>query len=158
MSAPRRFSTLELIRWIAMAQRRAGHERMRARGLTPEQGFVLGHLVQHPGAIQREIAVATRTSAASVTSLLQGLQRRGLIERRTEDGDERSKKVYATRSGTELIAGLGEAMHAADETILAALDPAERAALDALVRKITDALPAPGTGRPADQETETRRP
>jgi DNA-binding MarR family transcriptional regulator len=57
--------------------------------------LVLGYLVQNPGAIQRDIAQVSRTSAASVTSLLQGLERRGLVERRTEQGNERSKRVYA---------------------------------------------------------------
>ena len=83
---------------------------------------MLGYLVQNPGAIQRDIAQISRTSAASVSSLLQGLERRGLVERRTEDGDERSKRVYATPAGAELIAGFDTAMAAADETILAPLD------------------------------------
>ena len=50
----------------------------------------------------------TRTSAASVSSLLQGLERRGLVERRTEEGNERSKRVYATPAGVELIAGFDD--------------------------------------------------
>ena len=85
----------------------------------------------------------SRTSAASVSSLLQGLERRGLVERRTEAGDERSKRVYATPAGAELIAGFDTAMAAADETILAPLDQAERATLHALLTKITAELPQP---------------
>ena len=104
---------------------------------------MLGYLVQNPGAIQRDIAQMSRTSAASVSSLLQGLERRGLVERRTEDGDERSKRVYATPAGVELIAGFDTAMAAADETILAPLDQAERATLHALLTKITAELPQP---------------
>ena len=104
---------------------------------------MLGYLSQNPGAIQRDIAQISRTSAASVSSLLQGLERRGLVERRTEAGDERSKRVYATPDGIELIAGFEAAMAAADETILAPLDQAERATLHALLTKITAELPQP---------------
>jgi len=104
---------------------------------------VLGYLVQNPGAIQRDIAAVSRTSAASVSSLLQGLERNGLVERRTEPGNERSKRVYATPAGSELIAGFDTAMAAADETILAPLDQAERASLHALLTKITAVLPQP---------------
>src|SRR6478735_12331772 len=111
-------SSLELLRWIGWAQRKAGEDWIREREISFEQGFVLGYLVQNPGSIQRDIAEVTRTSAASVSSLLQGLERRGLIERRT-DGDERSKRVYATPDGIELIAGFDAAMAAADDTILA---------------------------------------
>jgi len=136
-------SSLELVRWIGWAQRKAGEDWIRARELSHEQGFVLGYLAQNPGVIQRDIAQISRTSAASVSSLLQGLERRGLVERRTEGGDERRKRVYATAEGAELIAGFEAAMAAADETILAPLNDTERATLQALLEKITAQLPQP---------------
>jgi MarR family transcriptional repressor of mepA len=136
-------SALELVRWIGWAQRKVGEDWIRARELSHEQAFVLGYLVQNPGAIQRDIAQITRTSPASVSSLLQGLERRGLVERRTEGGNERSKRVYATPEGSELIAGFDIAISEADETILAPLDQAERATLLALLTKITAELPQP---------------
>ena len=143
MDAPKLTSTLELLRWVGWAQRKAGEDWIRERELSHEQAFVLGYLVQTPGAIQRDIAEISRTSAASVSSLLQGLERRGLVERRTESGNERSKRVYATAAGAELIAGFETAMAAADETILTPLDQSERAALHALLTKITAELPRP---------------
>jgi len=143
MDAPKLTGTLELARWIMWAQRKAAEDWIRARELSFEQSFVLGYLVKKPGAIQRDIAQMTRTSAASVSSLLQGLERRGLIERRTEQGDERSKRVYATPAGVQLIGGLDAAMSAADATILAPLTKAERATLHALLTKITAKLAQP---------------
>lgn len=143
MNAPLSTHPLDLVRWIGWAQLKAGEDWVRERGLSHQQSFVLGYLVQNPGAIQRDIAAVSRTSAASVSSLLQGLERRGLVERRTEDGDERSKRVFATQAGTELIAGFDTAMAAANETILAPLDEAERAQLHALLSKITAELPQP---------------
>jgi MarR family transcriptional regulator, repressor for mepA len=140
---PLRSSTLGLLRWIGWAQMKAGEEWVRARELSREQSFALGFLVQNPGAIQRDIAQMTRTSAASVSSLLQGLERRGLVERRTEPGDERSKRVYATAEGAELIAGFDVAMADLEESILAPLDATERATLQALLTKVTSALPTP---------------
>ena len=143
MDAPKLTTALELVRWIGWAQRKAGEDWIRARGLSHEQAFVLGYLTQNPGAIQRDIAQISRTSAASVSSLLQGLERNGLVERRTDPGNERSKRVHATPAGTELIAGFDTAMAAADETILAPLNEAERATLHALLTKITAELPQP---------------
>lgn len=136
-------SSLELVRWIGWAQRKAGEDWIRERELSHEQGFVLGYLVQNPGSIQRDIAQISRTSAASVSSLLQGLERRGLVERRTEPGNERSKRVFATPAGAELIAGFETAMAAADETILAPLNQDERETLLALLKKVTAVLPQP---------------
>ncbi|MBF4599205.1 MarR family transcriptional regulator [Frigoribacterium sp. VKM Ac-1396] len=136
-------TTLGLLRWVGWAQRKAGEDWVTSRELSPEQAFVLGYLVKAPGAIQRDIAAMTRTSAASVSSLLQGLERRGLVDRRTQDGDERRKRVYATPAAADLISGFDDAMIAADESILAPLDQAERDTLHALLATITSALPRP---------------
>ena len=136
-------SGLELVRWIGWAQMKAGEEWIRERELSHAQSFVLGYLVQNPGAIQRDIAQVSRTSAASVSSLLQGLERRGLVERRTEDGNERTKRVYATNAGAELISGFDSAMAAAEQQIFAPLSDEERATLVGLLTKVTTELPQP---------------
>lgn len=141
-------SNLELLRWIGWAQQQAGLEWIRERDLTHQQSFVLGYLTQNPGAIQRDIVEMTRTTPASVSSLLQGLERRGLIERRIETGNQRSKRVYATDAGAELISGFDTAMHDAEESILAPLDRDERDTLHALLTKVTATLPRPT--RPTD--------
>ncbi|PPF87799.1 MarR family transcriptional regulator [Subtercola sp. Z020] len=140
---PRLTTSLELLRWIGWAQMMAGQDWVRERDLSREQSFVLGYLVQNPGAIQRDIADVSRTSAASVSSLLQGLERRGLIDRRTEGGNERSKRVYATLEGAELIEGFDAAMAATEDAILAPLSAEERETLHELLLKVTSVLPRP---------------
>ncbi|MCU1413092.1 MAG: transcriptional regulator [Microbacteriaceae bacterium] len=140
---PQFTTSLELLRWIGWAQMMAGQDWVRERDLSREQSFALGFLVQNPGSMQRDIAEMTRTSAASVSSLLQGLEKRGLIERRIGGGDQRSKRVYATPAGAELIAGFDIAMNDLEEKILAPLDEQERVTLHALLTKVTSVLPQP---------------
>ncbi|NIY62647.1 MarR family winged helix-turn-helix transcriptional regulator [Streptomyces malaysiensis] len=135
---------LEQLKIINWAQVRAGQDWIRSRGLTMQQAFVLSYLTDNPGAIQRHIAQATRTTAANVSGVLRGLEARDLVERRFEDGDERSKRVFATDAGIELVAGREEAMIAVDESILAPLTRSERAALQTLLDKITADLPILG--------------
>lgn len=135
---------LGLLRWIGFAQRRGADEWVRERDLSMEQGFVVGWLVDNPGSIQRDVARMTRTSAASVSSLLQGLERRGLIERRTEGGDERSKRVYATDAGADLVRGFETAMEQVDAQILAPLDAEEQETLRRLLTRVAEVLPEPG--------------
>lgn len=135
--------SFELFRSITQAQRKAAEEWSRTRDLTFEQAMVLGYLEQRPGAIQRDIAQMSRTTAANVSLLLKGLERRGLIERRTEGGNERSKRVYATPAGIELIVGFNAAMADVDETIFAPLNEDEQASLEDLLDKINAQLPQP---------------
>jgi MarR family transcriptional repressor of mepA len=137
---PFRDPNFALMRQIVSAQWRAGEEWIREREISIEQGGVLGYLLDHPGAIQRDIAKATNRGEASVSAMLQKLDKRGLVERRAENGDDRSKRVYATPAGAELIAGLDVAMAAVDEVILAALTVNERRKLEAVLRKITAGL------------------
>lgn len=134
---------LQLMRWIGWAQRKGAEEWVRERELTQEQSFVLGYLQRQPGAIQRDIAEITRTSAASVSSLLQGLERRGLIERRSDAENARTKRVFATPAGIALIDGFTDAMLALDDGLLAPLDSNERKQLRSLLTKITAELPEP---------------
>ena len=143
MKEPEFTTPLELLRWIGWAQMKAGEEWIRERELSHPQSFVLGYLVQNPGAIQRDIAEVSRTTAASVSSLLQGLEARQLVERRADADNERIKRVYATEAGAELIAGFDESMKATEETILAPLDATERETLRALLTKVTAQLPRP---------------
>jgi len=143
MTDPEFTTSLELLRWVGWAQMQAGLEWFRERDISREQGFVLGLLKQHPGSSQREIAETTRTSAASVSSLLQGLEKRGLVERRTDAESARTKRVYATPDGIALIEGFEPAMLAVEATILAPLDEHERDAFHRLLVKITSVLPRP---------------
>ena len=141
--APRMDSPLQQMRWIGWAQRQAAEEWVRERDLTQEQAFVLGYLQRSPGAIQRDVAAVTRTSAASVSSLLQGLERRGLVERRTDAANGRTKVVHATDEGIALIAGFEDAMLALDDVLLAPLSADERTTLQTLLQKVTAELPEP---------------
>ncbi|MFC9652726.1 MarR family winged helix-turn-helix transcriptional regulator [Streptomyces sp. NPDC056937] len=127
---------LEKLKLINWAQMQAGQEWIRSRGLSTQQAFVLDYLAGHPAAIQRDIAEATRTSAANISGILRGLEARGLVERRYE-ADDRSKRVFTTDAGLELIDGHEEAMLAVDESILTPLTPEERVTLQALLDKIT---------------------
>jgi MarR family transcriptional regulator, repressor for mepA len=140
-------SSFHLFRRIGWAQTKAGEDWVRSRDLSHEPSFMLGFLVQIPGAIQRDIAQMARTSAASVSSLLQGL--------------ERSKRVFATEAGAELISGFEAAMMAADETILAPLDEAEpRHSTPCSPRSLVNCLsrPASHLAHPRRRSTVTSRP
>src|ERR1700712_4535684 len=121
-------TNLELLRWIGWAQMKAGQDWVRERDLSQEQSFALGFLEQNPGSIQRDIAEMTRTSAASVSSLLQGLERRGLVERRGAASSGRTKLVYATPAGIDLTSGFDTAMRELEDVILAPLNHDEREA------------------------------
>ena len=71
------------IRILGFAARQAADDWVRSSGLTRQQAFTLGYIErqQDRGVMAREIAEMSGTTAASVASLIQGLEDRGYLTR-----------------------------------------------------------------------------
>ena len=67
--------------------------------LTPGQPKILDYLLFHDGAVQKEIAEACHIEPATITSVLLGMEKKGLILRRNINGNRRSLYVYLTDTG-----------------------------------------------------------
>ena len=74
---------------------------LKNEGLTSGQPKVLEYLAEHDGAMQKDIAAACRIEPATMTSLLCGMEKKGLITRSAPD--RRSLSVYLTEKGRMLI-------------------------------------------------------
>ena len=70
--------------------------------LTPGQPKVLDYLRDHDGATQKEIAAACYIEAATITSVLNGMEAKGLIERNRLNGSRRCYHVFMTGKGQKL--------------------------------------------------------
>ncbi len=70
-------------------------------GLTAGQPKVLDYLGLHDGSMQKHIAAGCQIDPATLTGLLSRMEEKGLIERRSRDGDRRSLYVYLTAEGWE---------------------------------------------------------
>lgn len=68
-------------------------------GLTPGQPKILDYLLHHDGAIQKDIAIFCHIEPASLTVILNGMESKGYIERKTVGNDRRSLHVYLTETG-----------------------------------------------------------
>ncbi len=74
-------------------------ERLKETGLTIGQPKVLDYLKDHDGSNQKEIAKACFLEAGSLTSILNRMEEKGLVERRMLNGNRRSFHVFLTESG-----------------------------------------------------------
>lgn len=70
--------------------------------LTLGQPKVLDYLRDHDGATQKEIAAACYIEAATITSVLNGMEAKGLIERKRLNGNRRSYHVFMTEKGQRM--------------------------------------------------------
>jgi DNA-binding MarR family transcriptional regulator len=117
-----------------------GTEALRPFGLKVRSYPVLSLACEGRRPSQREIADFLRLDPSQVVALVDDLEVRGLVERRTDSRDRRSKVVAATAQGRRVYAEAREAMAAAEEAPFSVLSAPEREALAGYLRRL--AFPA----------------
>ncbi|MBL9014853.1 MAG: MarR family transcriptional regulator [Myxococcales bacterium] len=70
--------------------------------VTPEQWIVLVRLWQEDALTQTELAEATLKDKATISRILDVMEREGLIARRTDPDDARGRRIHATRKAMKL--------------------------------------------------------
>ncbi len=76
-----------------------GYADERAVPLSPSEGMVMRHLQHDHAAPPSRIATATGLQRTNLSTVLRGLEQKGLIERRADPGDGRGVTVHTTDHG-----------------------------------------------------------
>ncbi len=71
-------------------------------GLTSGQPKILDYLAEHDGTVQKDIAAGCCIEPATLTSILNGMEKEKLVERKTNDSNRRSYQIYLTPKGKTL--------------------------------------------------------
>ncbi|WP_116430030.1 MarR family transcriptional regulator, partial [Parafrankia soli] len=71
-----------------------------AVSLSPSEGIVMRYLHRRPGTIPSHIAHASGLQRSNLSTVLNGLEDKGVIERRSSAEDGREVKIYPTARGT----------------------------------------------------------
>lgn len=95
-------------------------------GLTSGQPKVLDYLLVHDGTVQKDIAAACHIEPASLTSILNGMESKNLIERKEQNGNRRSSYVFLTEKGREFAKRLEKIFSEIEEVALDGFDVEER--------------------------------
>lgn len=104
--------------------------------LTRDEWRVLAMLSNVPAARTAAVIERTTLDKVSVSRALARLEGKGLVERTSDPQDRRSDLIRLTAAGRALFRKLVPMVRAREQFLLEALDPAERAALDAALGKL----------------------
>jgi len=128
----------QLIRSIAIKMKLSSDEKVKKLGLNSQQGRMIGYIYEHQdiGIIQKDLAKVFQRTEASITSMLQGLEKKGYIERRIPKENERQKNIHVLPKGAELIEDFNKLVVEAEENIIANLTEQEKETLLALLLKV----------------------
>ncbi len=131
---------------------------LREAGLTTSQLGVLEALLHLGPLAQCELAKKQLKSPANLTTVVDNLERRGLVRRTRDPRDRRRSVVELTPDGRRLIEDFFPRHAAAIAREMAVLEPAEQEELARLCRKLGLAA-APGDGgSPSPTRTGARAP
>jgi DNA-binding MarR family transcriptional regulator len=106
--------------------------------VAPAHAGILNVLRQADGLSQQALGEKLRVFPSRLVELLDGLEERGLVERRASPTDRRCHALYLTEKGREMVQQIDRVAGEHQEALCAALTEPERAQLEALLRRIAD--------------------
>jgi DNA-binding MarR family transcriptional regulator len=127
---------------LAALTRRAMGERMAHETWAHEAGFrpgcigVLHVVAAREPVSQREVSDALLLDPSDVVTLVDILERAGLVERKRDPADRRRYALEVTAAGQLAVVRLREINHEANQELLAPLDPDEREQLAVLLARV----------------------
>ncbi|MCM1259178.1 MAG: MarR family transcriptional regulator [Roseburia sp.] len=119
----------------AMVQKKFFAE-IKDMGLSMGQPKVLDYLKDKDGAVQKDIAKGCHIEPASLSTILAGMEKNGLIIRRTQEDNRRNLKVYMTDRGRELCAEITKKFAEIEKAALADFSMEEAEKLQSYLIKI----------------------
>ena len=132
LQSPPVLAWLRMVRVVSRTQR-AATEHLREFDLTLAQFDVLAQVSAAPGPSQQELADRLLVTQGNVCQLLDGLEKKKLVERRREG---RSNRIFLTPGGHELSAQAVPEHEQWQAARMTALDESEQRQLLQLLRKL----------------------
>jgi len=105
-------------------------------GVTPASFSVLEVLRSNPGATQSKLAHAVHLDRSSIVPMLDKLEGRGLLSRRTSTTDRRNNHIFLSREGETLLGAAMRRVREHERRVTAKLTAAEKKALLTLLEKV----------------------
>lgn len=134
--------SIGLMRIISIKLKLKADNEIKSLGINSQQGRMIRYIYEHQndGLIQKDIAEAFNRKSATITSMLQGLEKKGYIERRIPKDNERQKNIYLLEQGEKLISDIGIAFSKIENETLSVLTKEEAETFNKLLVKINKAL------------------
>ena len=112
------------------------HHQGCASGMHRGQGRILCKLKIMDGASQKELVEALGLRAASISEVIERLERDGLVEKRVNDNDKRQANIFLTQAGREAAEKVESQQGEFWNEWLSSLDSGEQEQLSGLLEKL----------------------
>ncbi|MNN62316.1 HTH-type transcriptional regulator MhqR [compost metagenome] len=135
-------SYLDLFQIIGLKLKKRADESIKELGLNAQQGKVIDYIYKNQDnhIIQKDLADRFHLRGASITSMLQGLEQKGFIERKIPANNERQKNIYVLPKAIELIEDFQDSFQRVEQEIVQVLSDEEKQVLKKLLIKINERI------------------
>jgi DNA-binding MarR family transcriptional regulator len=117
------------------------------RGTHPRDAGVLSMLQAMGPCSQQQLSGSLHVNRTMMVKLIDGLEARGLVERRRNPSDRRSYALYPTDLGREALAAMSPDMDRSEDALAANLSAPERARMIELLHTLVDPPESPVSRR-----------
>ncbi|MGN6187257.1 MAG: MarR family winged helix-turn-helix transcriptional regulator [Conexibacter sp.] len=125
-----------LLNWVAARSRMRFAAALADSGLHLREFAALNIVAAKPGLTQHELAAASEIDASTLVATLDGLEQRGLAERRVQPQDRRKRAIHLTSEGEAALRGGRAIAKRLGDELFGALDADERRQFELLLRKL----------------------
>ncbi len=125
---------------VCRAHRNKAAELLTPLDLHPGQEFLLYNLWNEDGVAQSELAERLGVQAATLTRMIDRMEKGGLVERRVDASDQRVSRVYLTPQGGALEPAVCAMWDDLERATCAMLTVEERVLLRRLLLQVRDNL------------------
>ncbi len=129
-----------LVHDVARLMRTMYDRRMAPLGLTRSQWWVLNHLYFHEGISQTEFAAVLDIEKATVGRLLDRLEAKGWVTRKSDKQDKRTKRVYLTEQVQPTLQIMRDMAAVTRDEAVRSLSKTERKQLRNMLQRMRDDL------------------
>ena len=112
--------------------------RLAEHGAHPGQAFCLRELAHDDGITQSDLAERLRVARPTVTVMLQKMEKAGLIERRSDEQDQRYTRIYLTDAGRRLQDDMHRQLDEMISDVVSPLSEKDQAELLRLLNALND--------------------
>ena len=110
---------------------------------TADQYVLLSYLAEEDGITQRELSSRCSSDARTIGTMIELLQRNGLVERQPHPSDRRAWQVFLTDTGRARHAQLRKNSEEIRDALNGALEPEELAIVQKALDRIAEAFTKP---------------
>jgi DNA-binding MarR family transcriptional regulator len=143
-----------LLSSLGYAVTRQFHAVLKPLGLEPRHFAVLRAVRVLEGATQQAVASFLQIPPSRMVAILDNLEERGLVERRQRPDDRRSRAMFLTTAGEDLLARAQAVAAEFEHKVCGNMAPQERAALVGTLQEIGARLGVPAHSHAAMHERD----